>query len=85
MTLIKQAVNWMDWFQVAWDRTCGACLMTQQTSGLVLIVVISVLYIVVISIDDKLFKLMFDDNFHICMICGIEIKSVNQYPDLYDS
>jgi hypothetical protein len=27
------------------------------------------------SIDDKLFKLMFDDNFHICMIYGIEIKS----------
>jgi hypothetical protein len=37
-----------------------------------------VLYIVVISIDDKLFKLMFDDNFHICMIYGIEIKSINQ-------
>jgi hypothetical protein len=32
------------------------------------------------SIDDKLFKLMFDDNFHICMIYGIEIKSnqINQ-------
>jgi hypothetical protein len=42
------------------------------------IVVISVLYIVVISIDDKLFKLMFDDNLHICMIYGIEIKSINQ-------
>jgi hypothetical protein len=42
------------------------------------IVVISVLCIVVISIDDKLFKLMFDDNFHICMICGIEIQSINQ-------
>jgi hypothetical protein len=36
------------------------------------------LYIVVISINDKLFKLMFDDNFHICMIYGIEIKSINQ-------
>jgi hypothetical protein len=42
------------------------------------IVVISVLYIVVMCIDDKLFKLMFDDNFHICMIYGIEIKSINQ-------
>jgi hypothetical protein len=31
-----------------------------------------VLYIIVMSIDDKLFKLMFDDNFHICMIYGIE-------------
>jgi hypothetical protein len=40
------------------------------------IVVISVLYIVGISIDDKLFKLMFDDNFHVYDLWNI--NKINQ-------
>jgi hypothetical protein len=31
-----------------------------------------------LHLTDKLFKLMFDDNFHICMIYGIEIKSIKK-------
>jgi hypothetical protein len=45
----------------------------------------TVLYKVVISIDDKLFKLMFDDNFHICMIYGIEIQSIKKKKNRFSS